>query len=371
MSKSIKIAYLSVFPPYRGGIAQFNQLYVEALKKQGHEVAVFNFKTQYPDFLFPGKSQFTEEHPDLSTAKFSSINPLKIYQEAQAIKAYQPTIFITAYWMPFFAPSLGLLAKLLPKNCIKMALLHNVIPHEPKGYDILLNRFFLNQFDTFITLSPTVTRQLLSIKPKAKYLELFHPVYTQFGLPLDQAICVQKLGLPRNKKIILFFGFIRKYKGLDLLIEAFGAFKETAHLVIAGESYEDFSFYQKLLQTHKIAQENYSHFDGFISDELVQQIFSASDCIALPYKSATQSGISAIANSFNLPQIVTPVGELINEVKHLETGYLCDAVSVVALTKGIANLLNNSSKYKYNLQEVQSIKTWENFSEKSMEFTPT
>lgn len=365
--KNQKISFLSVFSPYRGGIAQFNDLLSEELE-DFFELQKFNFKTQYPKVLFPGKSQFIEGVEGIDDAVFSTINPLAIQKQLNLIKASDPAVFLTAYWMPFFAPSLGWIAKKIPANVLKIAILHNVVPHEEKTYDQILNKYFLKQFDAFITLSETVSQQLTAIIPNAKYKQLFHPVYNQFGEAMDQATAFDHLNLPKDKKIVLFFGFIRKYKGLDLLIEAIAPFKEEVHLVIAGESYEDFNKYKTLLQSNNFSSNHYSHFDGYISDDKVRALFSAANLLALPYKKATQSGIAAIAKSFNLPMLITPVGELPKELRHQKTGWLCDAVTVKAIRDGIKNTIAQEDFFRANLRSENNDLSFKVFSQQMTNF---
>jgi glycosyltransferase involved in cell wall biosynthesis len=363
----LKIKYLSVFHPYRGGIAQFNDLLTVELKKY-FEVEKLNFKNQYPKILFPGKSQFVENFDAPQEVTFIPYSPLAIIQNCKKMNETNFDFFITAYWMPFFAPSLGYTAKNLNKNVIKVAILHNIIPHEPKFWDVYLNQYFLNNFDAFITLSDTVTKQLLSIKPTATYKQLYHPIYNQFGNPLDKLQSKLNLKLPLDKPIILFFGFIRKYKGLAMLLKSFASIQDKAHLIIAGESYEDFSIYNKIIQDNHIQLTNYTRIDGFISDKNVQNIFSASDFLVLPYITATQSGISAIAHHFNLPIMVTPVGELPNEIIHDKNGWVCKSVNEEAISEGLYQMMDKFSHYT-EFMKINSIdKSWSNFGIKMNEF---
>lgn len=362
-----KIKYLSVFHPFRGGIAQFNDLLSAELEKY-FEVERLNFKNQYPKFLFPGKSQFVENFDSTENAIFIPYSPLAITQNCKKLNATKFDFFLTAYWMPFFAPSLGYTAKKLPKNVVKVAILHNVIPHEPKLWDAYLNSYFLNNFDAFITLSDTVTQQLLSLKPKAKFLQLYHPVYNQFGNPLDKIQSKQHLNLPLDKPIVLFFGFIRKYKGLAILLKSFSSIQDKAHLIIAGESYEDFGIYEKIMEDNHIQSSNFTRIDGFISDKNVQNIFSASDFLVLPYITATQSGISAIAHHFNLPILVTPVGELPNEIIHDKNGWVCNRVGENAITEGLHKMLDKFNCFTEYMKSNSIDKSWYNFGFKLNEF---
>jgi len=296
----MKIAYLSVFPPYRGGIAQYATALTEALQTQ-HQVFAFNFKRQYPDFLFPGKTQYidTEEaHAYPSERSLDMLNPLSYWRTAQKIIKKQPDILIINYWMPFFAPALGSIAYLAQEKGIKViAILHNLIPHEKRMGDAQLNRFFINQVSAFLVMGSSVKQDLLSMLPNARHTQHPHPLYEHFGAQKDRTESLQQLGIPSNKKVLLFFGLIRAYKGLDTLIQAFGQLSEEYALVIAGESYEDFATYQALIDQHTNAEHVYPHIH-YIADEEVSTYFSAADLCVLPYKTATQSGVISIAFHF-------------------------------------------------------------------------
>ena len=364
MEKS-RLAYFSVFHPFRGGIAEFNELLFNELS-HSFTVNKYQFKHQYPNILFPGKSQFIDEGQFQPNTSFSPINPLSFYQTARQINKSKPSVFLTAYWMPFFAPGLGTVSKRIDKNIKKVALLHNVVPHEKRAMDDGFNRYFLKQFDGFITLSETVSKQLLSYEPKAKHIQLYHPNYSQFGEKMDKEKARKLLKLPSDKTIILFFGIIREYKGLDWLLEAVDGI-DNYHLIIAGESYVNFEKYDQLIDEKGI-RENITRFDGFIENEKVRSIFSASNYTVLPYKSATQSGIAAIAKNFQLPMLVTPVGELPEEVIQNETGYVCPSADVKGIQEGLQSMQANHQRYQQKLLEQTKDQSWENFGKQATAF---
>lgn len=364
-----KIAFLSVFYPYRGGIAQFNNELYQSLQPLS-TIKAYNFKRQYPSLLFPGKTQLVDAkdpNPGIEApALLDSINPLTFFSTANVIKKQKPDIVLTSYWMPFFAPSLGnTIQKIKAK---KISVLHNVIPHEKRKADDLLNKYFLRQNDAFVVLSDTVKNQLLHYLPNAKYLQTPHPVYNHFGEKMDKALAKQQLGIAPNRKVILFFGFVRKYKGLDILIQALANIQEPYTLLIAGESYDDFTEYQKLLDQLNIRDEKLCSHVHYITDDDVKLYFSASDICALPYRSATQSGIAAVAKHFEVPMIVTPVGELPNEVKHLKTGYVCGAVFPDAFAIGLKNMMINHEQYSRSMLLDNEENTWGNFAQKLIGF---
>lgn len=312
----MKIAILSCFYPFRGGIAQFN---ANLLKELGdkHNIRAFNFTRQYPDFLFPGKTQKVTPQDNAvsveSTALLDTANPFTWGKTAREIAEWNPDILVVRYWMSYFAPSLGYVArkvKTLTKNqCKVVAIIDNVIPHEPHFFDKPLTKYFIGGVDGSITLCNEVAQDLLAIKPNARYTVIPHPVYTHFGDKLSKQDALKTLGLKPGYKDILFFGLIRDYKGLDILINAFGGLDDSYRLIIAGEPYGSFEKYQQLIDENPNAKRIHC-FLNYISDNEVKNYFSAADLSVLPYRSATQSGISAICNHFEQPMVVTDVGGL-------------------------------------------------------------
>ena len=306
-----RFALISAFYPYRGGIAQFSANLYRALEKE-HHVSAFTFTRQYPSLLFPGKTQLVEASDKAdripATRVIDSINPFSYRKAAKRIALDMPEVVLTQYWMSFFAPALGTIHRYLGKKGAKrIAVLHNVIPHEKKFYDKGANQFFLKQNDGFVVLSDSVLKDLLSLKPDAKYIRLDHPAYDHFGKGIEQSVAQVKLELDTSKRYILFFGFIRKYKGLDVLIKALNNLPNDLHLIIAGEPYEDFDFYQQIIDAYNL-EKRVHIFTDYIADDEVKTFFSAADLCVLPYRSATQSGITAISHHFCLPVVSTNVG---------------------------------------------------------------
>ncbi|MFT5913882.1 MAG: glycosyltransferase involved in cell wall biosynthesis [Flammeovirgaceae bacterium] len=337
MSK--KIAFLSTFYPYRGGIAQFNASLYRAFEELGNPTEAYTFKRQYPEILFPGSSQFASEtdSSDKIPAKrvLDTINPITYLSTAKEIAKFQPDILLMKYWMPFFAPGLGTVARKLRKKGTKVIpILDNVIPHEKRIGDTQLNKYFLNSADGFVAMSSSVKQDLLSLKPDAKTLFHPHPLYSHFGDKLDKTEAQWKLNIPPNKKVLLFFGLIRAYKGLDLLIEAFGKLSDEYFLLIAGESYEDFSRYEEMIARNPNKERIQTH-ARYIADEEVPLLFSASDVSVLPYKTATQSGVVSIAFHFNLPVIVTNVGSLKEMVDTYEGGLVIEKPNAQQIRVGV------------------------------------
>ncbi len=318
----MKIAILSCFYPYRGGISQFNACLYGELSKE-HVVKAFNFKRQYPEFLFPGKTQYVtaddEAVPVESTSLLDTANPFTYGKTFRAIREWNPDILIVRYWMSYFAPSLGYITRKMRKHCKVISILDNVIPHEPHFFDAPLTKYFLKGSTGCITLCEAVSKDLLDLKSDAHYTVLQHPLYSHFGEKMPREAAEKKLGLKSGKKNILFFGLIRTYKGLDILLEAFGKLSEEYQLIIAGEPYGSFDKYQKIIDGLPNRQ-NVHTWLKYIKDSEVTDYFSAADIAVLPYRSATQSGISSVSYHFEVPMIVTDVGGLKETIGDRGTG---------------------------------------------------
>jgi glycosyltransferase involved in cell wall biosynthesis len=368
----MRIAYLSTFYPFRGGIAQFNASLYREFEKQ-HEIKAFTFKRQYPDFLFPGKTQYVtnDENADPvpSLQLLDSINPITYLSTAKKIRAFNPDLLIMKYWMSFFGPSLGTVAKLMPKQTKVITILDNVIPHEKRFFDNAFTRYFLKQNDGFVAMSDTVRNDLLSLKPDAKYIKKEHPLYDHFGQKIAQTKARQQLKLFSDKKTLLFFGFIRDYKGLDVLIKAFDLLDDSYQLVIAGETYGSFDIYWKLIGSLKNKKQVFV-FNDYISDSQVPAFFSAADVCILPYKSATQSGITSIAYHFDMPLIATDVGGLKESIRHLKTGIIVDRCEPVAIALSIKNYFDNhlADNLVPGIQKLKEELSWKNFADSILEF---
>ena len=365
----MKIAYLSAFYPFRGGIAQFNALLTEALRKSGHEVMPYTFSRQYPNILFPGKTQFVSENDQAveidSIRILDTINPFSYRKTIYEIKKFNPDILLMKYWMSFFAPSLGKVAKKLKNDCCVISILDNVIPHEKKFFDIPLTKYFLKQNHAFISMSKSVQNDLYKLRPNALSELTPHPVYNHFGNKLNKKEACKKLNISQDKKTILFFGFIRKYKGLDLLIKAFNSLNSEYQLLIAGESYTKFDEYQSLIDQNK-NKDNIYPFVRYIDDNEVPAFFSAADVLILPYKSATQSGISGIAIHFQLSQIVSNVGGLAEYVDHKKTGLILEQTNPKSIAKSITHFFNNNYKaiFEKNIKEQNDKYSWKTLAQK-------
>lgn len=371
----MRIAYLSTFYPFRGGIAQFNASLYREFEKQ-NEIKAFTFTRQYPDFLFPGKTQYVtnDEKADNIPAlkKLDSINPFTYLTTASEIRKFKPDLLIMKYWMSFFGPSLGTVAKkMLPETKV-ITILDNVIPHEKRFFDMPFTRYFLKQCDGFVAMSDSVKNDLLTLKSDARVILKSHPLYNHFGNKIEKSDACNLLKIHPSKKTILFFGFIRDYKGLDLLIDAFGGLNNDYQLVIAGETYGSFEKYQN--QISKLPnRDNVFVFNDYITDEQVPVFFSASDVCVLPYKSATQSGITSISYHFDLPLIATDTGGLKESIIHNKTGLIVKEISVESIRTSINKYFQENLNHIFS-PEIQKLKidlSWENFAQTITDFYQT
>ena len=373
----MRICFLSTFYPYRGGIAQFNALLYRQLEKN-HELHAITFKRQYPSLLFPGKTQFVTSDdvadPIPSQRWLDTINPVSYINTARKIRNLKPDVVLTKYWMTFFAPSLGFVLSRQSRFSKRIAILDNVIPHERRFFDHAFNRYFLNRNDAFIAMTEKVKADLLSYLPDAKCLVIPHPVYNQFGPRLNREEALDALGLNqlKDKKILLFFGIIRDYKGLDVLIETLAKLDDSYHLIIAGEAYGDFKKYQRLMEQVQVTERCHV-FERYIDDHEVPVFFSASDVCMLTYKSATQSGISGISQHFELPTIATNVGGLAESIEHGVTGYVVENVAPVEIADAVQQYMNSNAKpiFSANIAKQNQANGWESFAKTLMDFIHT
>ncbi len=326
-----KIVIIGPAHPYRGGIATFSERLARQLQQEGKEVEMFTFTLQYPSFLFPGKTQYSDDPAPENlpiTRNISSVNPLTWIKAGRQLKKMQPDMVIFAYWMSFMAPCFGTIAGYLRKTpCQCVGLIHNMLPHEPNILDKLLPGYFVKRMDAFIALSQSVANDVNHFDKKDKP-KMFrpHPIYDHYGelLPREQALDL--LQLSSDFRYVLFFGFIREYKGLDLLIEAMadkGLREMPVKLIIAGEFYEDEDKYLNRIENLGLNEKIILH-KQFISTQEVSRYFSACDIVALPYKTATQSGVTQVAFHFEKPMLVTNVGGLGEIVPHEKIGYVVE-----------------------------------------------
>ncbi|MBI1192079.1 MAG: glycosyltransferase [Bacteroidetes bacterium] len=369
----MRIAYLSTFYPYRGGIAQFNASLYQALLDQGHEVLPYTFSRQYPQVLFPGKTQHVlpgDRAAALnSIAVLDSINPLNWPKAARQIRDRKPDLLLMKYWMSFFGPSLGAVAGRMRAETRVVSVLDNVLPHERRFFDLPLTRRFLQRNDGFVVMSESVEKDLNQFRAEAPRLFHRHPVYDHFGEAMDRAEARRALGLKPDEKLLLFYGFIRAYKGLDLLLDAFDQLSGPYRLMIAGEAYEPFAPYAARIKAspHALAIEVR---ERYIPDEETRLLFSAADACVLPYHHATQSGIALIAYQFRLPLLATDVGGFKEYITDGVNGILVPPGDKGALARGIARYFEQGGYDHFSpaLSKLRQQLSWEHLGKSLTEF---
>ncbi|MBV8251624.1 MAG: glycosyltransferase [Chitinophaga sp.] len=331
MTQRKKILIIGTAYPFRGGLAAYNERLAEELQKENHEVEIFTFTVQYPELLFPGKSQYsTDPAPAHLRIKrlVNSVNPLNWLKAGRAIRKMNPDIIIVKFWLPIMGPAFGSLLRLGKKkhHTKVISILDNVVPHEKRPGDVPFTKYFLKPVDAFIAMSQSVLNDLRVFEPNKPASLIPHPIYDNYGEQISKEAARANLKLQPGKKYILFFGFIRAYKGLDLLLKAMAderLKKLDIHAIVAGEFYEDAAPYQQLLQELQLGDRVLMHTD-FIPNEAVKNYFCAADLVVQPYKSATQSGISQIAYHFDKPMVVTNVGGLTEMVPDGVVGFQCE-----------------------------------------------
>lgn len=324
------IAIIGPAHPLRGGLATYDERLAEALQEEGHTATIYSYSLQYPSFLFPGTTQYTDEpapeHLTIHTI-INSVNPLNWIKCGERIRKAKHDLIIVRYWLPFMGPALGTILRRVKKNkhTHVLCIADNIIPHEKRPGDKQFTNYFLKPIDSFITMSKEVLKDLSTLTNKPATFSP-HPLYDNFEKAVSKADACKKLGLDTNEKYLLFFGFIRKYKGLDTMLQVMNderIRKAGIKLIIAGEYYEDRKPYDELIGKLGI-QESIHAFTEFIPNGEVHYYFSAADVVVQPYKSATQSGITQIAYYFEKPMIVSNVGGLAEVVIDGETGFVAE-----------------------------------------------
>lgn len=357
MSKNIIIVGPAY--PLRGGLATFNLLLANKLQEQGHSVRIVTFSLQYPNIIFPGKTQYSTEPKSDSIeieVSLNSVNPLNWLSLGKKLREEKPDLVIFRYWMPFMGPSLGTLGRIIRKNkhTKVVAIADNIIPHEKRFFDTPFTKYFVNSCDGFVTMSESVLEDLkkFDVNKPAGYNP--HPMYESFGPQLDKVEARKKLGLAEKGKYLLFFGFIRKYKGLDILLRAFAdkRIQEAGiKLIIAGEYYDKPEEYQAIIKEHNL-ESAVVQANEFIPDSEVSTYFSAADMVVQTYKTATQSGVTQIAYYYHNPMLVTDVGGLAELVLHNKVGYVTSTD-----TLEIADAILDFYEKKREAEFVENIKT--------------
>lgn len=361
--------------PLRGGIANFNEALANALTNEGHRAELYSFYYQYPNILFPGKSQYesNEKPPENLVIKntIGSIQPWSWSKTAKEIADENPDVVFIRFWLPFMGPALGSIAKRLRKRGIKViGITDNVIPHEKRPGDKPLTKFFLKNCDGFITMSNSVLDDISKFTDNSNKIMLPHPVYDLFGASCSREEGLNKLQLSSENKYLLFFGLIRGYKGLDIAIEALSEVEDqNIHLIIAGEFYDKKEKYLEQISRLQLEHRVHLH-DFYIPTEDVKHYFSIADAVVQPYKSATQSGITQVAYHFEIPMIVSNVGGLPEIVPHEKAGLV-----VPPNGKSFAKAINTFYKNDLKADFIEGVKDekkkyeWGYFVKEALVFT--
>ncbi len=346
--------------PLRGGLATFNHRLAFAFMENGMDAELVSFSLQYPSFLFPGKTQYSDEPAPTGLrirSLINSVNPLNWYQVGNQLRHERFDLIIVRYWLPFMGPALGTILRQIKKNRHSriVCIADNVIPHETRPGDRLFTRYFVGACQAFLTMSEKVRNDLKEFITDQPTVLVSHPLYDNFGTILSTAEARTLLGLPTDQKIILFFGFIRPYKGLDLLLRAMADTRirtSGIKLMIAGEFYEDRKPYDELIRALGIQDQLLLRTD-FIPDSQVRQYICAADFVIQPYKSATQSGVTPLAYHFEKPMLVTNVGGLPDLVPDGESGLVAEPTPE-SISDGIVKLYQQG--HEHFLPHIRRIK---------------
>ncbi len=348
----MKIVILGTAWPYRGGIADFNNRLAQEFIKEGNEVKIYTFTLQYPSFLFPGKTQYSPDPQPQGldiVRRLNSVNPFNWIKVGRQIRREKPDLLIVPFWMPFMGPSTGFVSRMARKcGARRVAILHNLIPHEHKPGDRILSRYFIKSVDSFVALSESVRDDINLFDTKKPRTFSPHPLYDHFGELATREESLEHLGLDPAYRYILFFGLIRDYKGLDLLLRAYADSRLrdlNVRLLVAGEFYGSSDKYFELEK--ELGLEGLIIWKNeFVPSEEVRYCFGAADIIAQPYKTATQSGVSQIAYHFGKPMLVTNVGGLAEIVPDGKAGYVVE-LDPVRIADGLVDFFANSRQEQF------------------------
>lgn len=329
MTLNRKIILIGPAHPLRGGLATFNERLIREYRDNGEDASIFTFSLQYPSLLFPGKTQLSAEPAPVDlpvSIKVNSINPFNWIKVGLELRRKKPDFVIVKYWMPFMAPCFGTICRIIKgnKHTKIITIIDNLIPHEKRAGDRLLSGYWIGAVDGCVAMSRSVLHDLETFDPGKPKLYCPHPLYDNFGAPISKEVALNRLGLDPAFHYVLFFGFIRDYKGLDLLLKAFAdkhLHEMKIKLLVAGEFYCDPKPYQEIITGHSL-EDRVIMSNDFIPDSQVLNYFCAADLVVQPYKSATQSGVTQIAYHFNKPMIITDVGGLAEFVPNEKVGYV-------------------------------------------------
>ena len=349
-TRSLKIFIIGPAFPLRGGPAQFNENLCLELNKEGHDAQIISYKLQYPNFLFPGSSQFEKSGSAPLGIKIhtilNTINPFNWLMVARFIRKQKPDFILFRYWLPFFGPCLGTIGKLVKSHTKVLALTDNIIPHEKRIGDHVFTKYFVKNCDGFIAMSKVVLNDLSIFTQNLNKAYSPHPMYENYGDAISIDLARKKLNLNPHDKIILFFGLIRHYKGLDILLEALAAPEiknQGIKLLIAGEFYDDKNFYLQLIKKLKLQDHVIVH-DKFIPNDEVRDYFCASNLVAQTYRNATNSGVTMVGYFYEKPMLVTNVGGLSEIVPNEVCGYVVENNCALISEKVVDFFANDREK---------------------------
>lgn len=365
----MKIIIIGPAHPYRGGLATFNECIAQQYQKEGVEVKIETFTLQYPSFLFPGKTQYTTDAPPAGVEiarTVHSVNPFNWIKVGRRLRKEKADLVLLRYWMPFMAPCMGTIGRLIRKNkkTKVVGLVDNIIPHEKRIGDNWLSSYFVNSMDAFVVLSDAVKDELRQFDKEKPCLVTPHPTYDHYGALLSKEEAAKQLGLDASVNYLLFFGFIRDYKGLDILMRAYADKRmasRNVQLIVAGEFYNNADKYHRLEE--ELGLKGKIHwFSDYIPNQEVTRFFSIADLVVQPYKTATQSGISQMAYHFEKPMVVTAVGGLPEIVPHGKVGYVVP-VDDKAVADAIVDFYDHHTAADFipYIKEEKKKYTWENF----------
>lgn len=372
----MNIVIMGTAHPFRGGLAAFNERLAKQFISEGHNVEIYNFSLQYPSILFPGKTQYTDEPaPENLTIKqkVNSVNPINWIKVGKELCRMAPDVLIVKFWLPFMGPAFGTICRQIRKNrktkiiCIA----DNIIPHEHRPGDKIFTKYFSKAVDAWIGMSKEVYDDVLKVVKSPKRALIPHPVFDNYGQVISRQEALKRLNLDPANKYILFFGFIRGYKGLDLLFKAMAQPELSKHseikLIVAGEFYGDSQPYYKLIEELNIADRVELRTD-YIPNEAINSYFCASDLIVQPYKTATQSGVTQIGYHFGKPMLVTNVGGLPEIIGHKVSGYVVEP-DEKEIAQAIADFYDNDRYEAYAAATLLRKKEfeWSNLSGKIIE----
>lgn len=373
-----KVIIIGPAHPLRGGgITTFNERLARQFQNEGHQTSIYSFSLQYPGFLFPGKSQFTKDPApaDLEIhTRINSINPFNWISVGRELRMQKPDIVVVRYWLPLIGPCLGTILRIIKKNkhTTIVCIADNIIPHEKRVGDKAFTRYFIKPVDAFVLMSEKVLSDLCLFTTEKKAVLVPHPLYDNFGEKISRQEARKQLAIGNEQKIILFFGFIRKYKGLDILLDALKIIKDSTlpvancQLVIAGEFYEDRKAYDEQIASLGIKDNLILH-THFIADSEVKNYFCAADVVVQPYRNATQSGVTPLAYHFEVPMIVTNVGGLPQMVPDNKVGLVAQPTAASLAEKIIEYFDKGENYFLPRLIEEKRKFSWSKMTESILE----